>query len=103
MKVTVSGGQCLMNKKVIIFVTLPRLNLLRTVDNYNESKSIQYITNVNTINYLVQWAKLKIIHPTHFIFKILKLLQLQILINYHLVIYISWIKLNDTDIKLHKS
>ena len=36
-------------------------------------------------------------------FKILNFLQLQILINYHLVIYISWIELANTDIQLRKS
>ena len=46
-----SDGHCRMDKKVTIFVTLHRLNLLHTVDNYNEQKSIQYITNISTINH----------------------------------------------------
>ena len=36
-------------------------------------------------------------------FKILNFLQLQILINYHLVTYISSIELANTDMQLHKS
>ena len=39
----------------------------------------------------------------HIFYKILNFLQLQILLNYHLVIYISWIELTNTEIKLHKS
>ena len=61
-----SDRQCPMDKKVIDFVTLCRLNLLHPVDNYNELKSIQYITNISTINHQVLGVKLKIVHPTHF-------------------------------------
>ena len=55
-----------MDKQVIIFVTLRMLNLLHTVDNYNKKKSTQYITNVSAINHRVLWAKLKVVHSTHF-------------------------------------
>ena len=48
-------------------LTLRRLNFLHPVDNYNEQKSIQYITNnISTINHQVLGVKLKIVHPTHF-------------------------------------
>ena len=81
-----------MDKKVIIFVTLRRLSLLHTVDNYNKQKSIQYITNVSII-------EIKNCPSNTFFFKILNFLQLQILMNFHLVVYISWTELTNTDIK----
>ena len=49
----VLDGQCQTDKKVIIFVTLRKLNLLHTVDNYIEWKSIPYIIYVGTINHRV--------------------------------------------------
>ena len=65
-KVVVSDRQCQMDKKVIILVTLCRLNLQHTVNNYNEQESIQQITNVSTINHRVLRVKLKIVHRTQF-------------------------------------
>ena len=92
---TVSDGQKSHN-----FYDFAQVSLPHPVDNYNEQKSIQYISNVSTVNHRVLWAKLKIIYPTHF-FEILNFLQLQILMHYHLVIYISWTELTNTNIKLH--
>ena len=50
---------------------------------------------------IVLWASAMSIQ--HIFVKILNFLQWQILMNYHLAIYISWIELTNIDIKLRKS